>query len=303
VNGEVRFDYTTVGHVTADVMADGSRRAGGSAFYSALQAARLGQRVLIITRGAPREIEELLDPYRTELELEIRPARRTTTLQTSADGGGRTQRMLAWAGPIAGDLTIDTSILHLAPVARETPSRWRGRADFVGLTPQGLVRTWPTEGELPEEGAEISEVPLAPSLLPERCDAIVISETERESCAWLTSGTGSAGSIQAGTGEDIPLAEAASVVVAVTAEAAPTTIHLPGGAIARVEVPAIEHFRDDVGAGDVFAAAFFVALREGRSPQAAASLANAAAAVRIGGTGANAIGDRSAIEARLRAVA
>ena len=67
----MRFDYTTVGHVTVDVMADGSRRPGGSAFYSALQAARLGLRARVITRGvAPSEIEELLGALRGELELE-----------------------------------------------------------------------------------------------------------------------------------------------------------------------------------------------------------------------------------------
>ena len=51
-----RFDYTTVGHVTADVLADGARRAGGSAFYSALQAARLGRRALIITQGVGADV-------------------------------------------------------------------------------------------------------------------------------------------------------------------------------------------------------------------------------------------------------
>ena len=49
----LRFDYATVGHVTVDVLPDGSRRAGGAAFYSALQAARLGLRTLVITRGRP----------------------------------------------------------------------------------------------------------------------------------------------------------------------------------------------------------------------------------------------------------
>jgi 1D-myo-inositol 3-kinase len=273
----MRFDYTTVGHVTVDVMADGSRRAGGTAFYSALQAARLGLRTLILTQGVAEEIEELLGPYRDEIELEILPAPRTTTLQTLGSGAARIQRMLAWAGPIDEDVTIDSRILHLAPVARETSGRWRGNADFVGLTPQGLVRAWTGEG------ARISHVPLLASLVPERCDAIVMSRTERDSCASLTSDTGA--------------------VVAVTAAAAPTAIHLPGGEILHVEVPAIEDPGDDVGAGDVFAAAFFVALAEGRSALDAASFANAAAAVRIAGVGAGAIGERSAIEARLGAVA
>ena len=98
---EPRFDYTTIGHVTIDVLADGSRRAGGAAFYSALQAARLGQRTRIITQGVPAEIEALLEPYRDEFELEIIAAAQTTTLDTRGEGSGRTQRLLAWAGPIA----------------------------------------------------------------------------------------------------------------------------------------------------------------------------------------------------------
>jgi sugar/nucleoside kinase (ribokinase family) len=269
------FDYTTVGHVTADVLADGSRRPGGSAFYSALQASRLGQRALIITQGVVREIEELLEPYRSEFELVIVPAQQTTTLQTSAEGAARAQRVLAWAGPIAEDLAVDTAILHLAPVARETPRHWTGRADLVGLTPQGLVRAWE------RDGGTVEHVALEPAQLPERWDAIVISEAERQSCAWLVS-------------------DPAGLVVAVTNAAAPTAIHGRAAATVWVEVPAIEHFRDDVGAGDVFAAAFFVALNEGQPPAGAACFANAAAAVRIGGSGADAIGDRPAIEARLR---
>ena len=83
----MRFDYTTLGHVTVDVMADGSRRPGGGAFYSALQAARLGLRTLIVTQGNPREIEELLAPFAGELELRIRPAARSTVLATAGAGG------------------------------------------------------------------------------------------------------------------------------------------------------------------------------------------------------------------------
>ena len=68
-----------------------------------------------------------------------------------------------------------------------------------------------------------------------------------------------------------------------------------------VPVPTLAACVDDLGAGDVFAAAFFVALSEARSPLEAARFANAAAAVRISGAGAGAIGDRGAIDARLAA--
>jgi hypothetical protein len=272
-----RFDYATVGHVTIDVLPDGTRRPGGTAFYSALQASRLGLRTLILTRGAVAEIERLLEPYRAELELEIQPAELTTTLQTSGAGATRRQRLLAWAGPIEGEPRVDTSILHLAPVARESPRRWRGEARFVGLTPQGLVREWPAgEGEISLTAAD-------PAAFPQRCDALVLSEVEQDSCAELVSQA-----IRAGT------------VVAVTAGHHPTTVHVPGRGKLHVQTPATEEPGDDIGAGDVFAAAFFIALREGQPAANAAAFAAAAAALRIAGPGASAIAGRDAIEASVR---
>ena len=122
---------------------------------------------------------------------------------------------------------------------------------------------------------------------------IVISKSERASCSVLLSGeNGEPGA-----------AAARGAILAVTAESESTTIQLPGAETLAVPVPAIDRVSDDLGAGDVFAAAFFVALQEGQPAAAAAAFANAAAAVRIAGAGAGAIGDRAAIEQRLRAVA
>ncbi|MGD0452598.1 MAG: PfkB family carbohydrate kinase [Solirubrobacteraceae bacterium] len=282
MNHNLHFDYTTVGHVTIDVLEDGSRQAGGTAFYSALQAARLGRRALIVTCGRAREIEQLIEPYRDELELRVLPAPHTTTLRTAGSGSDRSQRVLAWAGPIAEKLVLDTSILHLAPVARESPSRWRGRADFVGLTPQGLAREWSAhDGQIEPTRPTPADADVAA-----RCDAVVVSEHERTSCAEL-----------------IATAAAAGAVVAVTAGARPNTILAPGREALELDVPALEHPVDDLGAGDVFAAAFFIALSGGRSALQAASFANAAAAVRMCGAGAGAIGGLAAIEARLSRVA
>lgn len=279
------FDYVTVGHVTVDVLsADSSRRPGGGAFYSALQAARLGLRTLIVTQGSPTEIEALLEPYHKELELRIIPAPATTTLDTSGLGAARTQRVLAWAGVIAETVTVDTSILHFAPVAREGIPTWRGHADFVGFTPQGLARRWDEDGS-----GEIAQSPLPTDrssldgLLPVGCSAIAISEQERAACAPLLSAATDAGA-----------------VLAITAGAGATSLYLPDGAVTRVQAPAVAHPRDDLGAGDVFAAAFFTSLHEGHSPEQAASNGNAAAAIRIGGVGADAVADRSAIEALVR---
>ena len=237
------YDYVTVGHVTIDVLADGTRRPGGTALYSALQAARLGLRTLILTRGVPAEIEGLLEPYRDELDLRVLPAEHTTTLQTVGEGLARHQRLLAWAGPIEGPIEVDTAILHLAPVARETPREFRDaglpradaahlphadaahpphadvahppthpphahdgpplQAEFVGLTPQGLVREWDAAGE-------IALVPLRPEQLPERCDAWVLSERERECCAEPAARATAGGTVVAVTAGDAPHRAAAA---------------------------------------------------------------------------------------------
>jgi sugar/nucleoside kinase (ribokinase family) len=288
------FDYVTVGHVTVDIIEDGDekaleerthgerahgkRRPGGGAFYSAVQAARLGLRTLILTKGRPQELEQLLEPYRGTIELRILPAEQTTTLATSGTGTKRRQRVIAWAGPMAEPIEVDTTILHLAPIARETPNQWRGRAEFIGITPQGLVRRWKDSDE-----QQISLVPIDPNDLPEHIDAVVVSDRERLLCE-----------------QAIGEMACSTPVIAVTAGGAPTTVVLPDGTAAQVPTPAVAQPRDDLGAGDVFAAAFFIALHDGLTPAEAAAYGNAAAAVRIASAGAQAIGDRAAVAGALR---
>jgi 1D-myo-inositol 3-kinase len=280
VQRALHFDYTTVGHVTIDVMEDGTRRAGGAAFYSALQAARLGKRALIVTQGVPEEIEELLAAYRGELELTIMAAAQTTTLATVGSGAARVQRVLAWAGPIEPQIEHDTAILHLAPVARETPSEWRGEAAFVGLTPQGLARRWARLG---------GQITLAPpperaQALASRVDAVALNALEQQSCAGL-----------------IDAASRAGALVAITDGERPCRLLLPGGEVHVLEIPALAEPLEDLGAGDVFAAALFTSLAEGSPALAAAGFATAAAAVRMSGRGAAAVGERRAIERRYAA--
>jgi sugar/nucleoside kinase (ribokinase family) len=270
------YDYVAVGHVTCDLLADGGeeiRRPGGTAFYGALQAARLGLRALILTQGVAPEVEELLAPYRDELDLHVIAAPQTTTLSTTGVGAGRSQRMLSWAGPMVGLPTIDARILHWAPIAKETPVRWEGKADFVGVTAQGLVRDWPN--------GEIQMVALDNAVLPDRFDAAVISEHELHACDALFS-----------------TAHAFGACVAVTAGSGPTTLHIDGEVL-KIPAADVPDVRDELGAGDVFAAALFVALVEGREPLDAAAFANTAAAVRIAGQGPAAIGARARIEAQL----
>ena len=276
----LRFDYAAVGHVTVDVLADGTRRAGGTALYSALQASRLGLRTVIVTQGVAGEIEELLAPYADELELRVLPALATTTLETTGSGSSRSQRVLAWAGELPERVEPESAIVHLGPVARETPARLDWDAAFLGLTPQGLVRSWPGRG---------GEIGLSPpageqEAVAGRCDAIVLNETERASCAELI-----ARGLEGGA------------TVAITAAAGGARLLFGSGQELAITRPRVENPPDDLGAGDVFAAALFVALYEGQPPARAGGVAAAAAAARLSGVGAAAIGGRSAIEARLAA--
>ena len=152
----MQFDYTTVGHVTVDILADGPRRPGGSAFYSALQAARLGLRAQILTRGCSAEIEVLLAPYRGELALGIEEAASTTMLHTSGAGEARRQRMLAWAGPIGRRPRGSIRRSCTSRRSRRAPTAPAGQR-FLGLTAQGLLRRWAEPG---------GEVTLAPPAAP-----------------------------------------------------------------------------------------------------------------------------------------
>jgi sugar/nucleoside kinase (ribokinase family) len=207
----------------------------------------------------------------------VLPAAQTTRLLTVGSGAAHRQRVLAWAGAMPDRVQTRASILHLAPVAQETPSRWDERPQLVGLTPQGLARQW--------RGPDRDFVLEAPGPEAEglagRCDALVLSEAERDSCQGL-----------------IDSATAVGASVAVTAGDRHTTV-LSSGTSVSLAAPTVERALDDVGAGDVFAAAFFVALAEGRPPPDAGAFANAAAAVRIRGRGPDAVARRAQIDAQL----
>ncbi len=267
--------YVAVGHVTVDVMPDRERRAGGTVLYSALQAARLGFAATIVTRGAPAEIEALLAPFAAELELIVQPAERTTTLETHGAGAARRQRVLAWAGPVDLAGLPPGEILHLAPVAAELTGRADGGWPFVGLTPQGFARRWDSDGAV--IGGCPADAALA--MIAGRCDAVVLSEAERADCAAL-----------------VARALAAGATVAVTAGGGATELIDAAGS-SRLPVRRLAAPVDDLGAGDVYAAAFFAALYDGEDAPGAARIAHAAAALRVQGTGAAAIAHAEEIQA------
>jgi sugar/nucleoside kinase (ribokinase family) len=279
---EGRPRYLAVGHVTVDVLPGDERRAGGTALYSAVQAARLGLEATIVTRGRAAELEPLLAPFAGELELIVQPATATTTLATAGEGEQRRQRVLDWAGPIDLARLPGAEILHLAPVAAELSGAARGGWPFVGITPQGLARRW--DGP----GGEIFLESVGPgsAMLAGRCDAVVLSDRERAACAAL-----------------LERAIAAGATVAVTAGAGATELLGRGGADEMLEFEPIAAPADDLGAGDVFAAAFFASLAAGDGRAEAARTAHAAAELRMLGIGPGAIAHAAEIRARAKQLA
>jgi sugar/nucleoside kinase (ribokinase family) len=267
-SAERRHDYVVVGHVSRDLLVPaGTEQAGGTAFYSGLQAARLGLRTLIVTAGVPGELDRLLAPWRAEFDVLVQPAAETTSFEASGTGFDRTLRLRSWAGPIATPAEeLDTAILHLAPVARETRAfdEAGAGAGFVGITPQGLIRRWGADGE-------IAHLPLGADELPQRLHALVISATELAACGVAMDAAverGAIASITAGEG-------GAEVITPEGVERAPAL---------RVVEPS-----DDLGAGDVYATAFFAALASGTRPRVAMQRGQAASFHKLSAPGPAAV--------------
>ncbi len=130
------------------------------------------------------------------------------------------------------------------------------QADFVGLTPQGWMRRWDEEGRVTPGPWEEANV-----LLP-RASAVVLSEED------------------IGGDEALAARWAARIrLLVVTRGAQGCTLYLGGQAHHLPAFPASEV--DPTGAGDIFAAVFFVRLWLGDTPLRAARLANCIAAASV----------------------
>jgi sugar/nucleoside kinase (ribokinase family) len=169
-------------------------------------------------------------------------------------------------------------IVHLAPLAREFDGDLVAafpEARLVGLTPQGWLRTWDDQGR-------VRRCPWPhPSTALERADAVVLSEEDVE--------------------EDWGVLEAyadQTHLLVVTQGARGCTVFESGR---RWQVPAYPAREiDATGAGDVFAAAFFLRLLDGGDPVRAAQFANCVASFAVEHVGPGGVPSPDAIEARMR---
>jgi sugar/nucleoside kinase (ribokinase family) len=267
--------YVVVGHVTVDLLPDGGRRLGGTASYAAVQAARLGLEVVVVTAGARAELEPLLNALGPRVDVRLQERAETTTFVNTGVGLEREQRVLAWAGPIDLDDVPDGAILHAAAVAREVDVRQlSARADLRVVTPQGTLRRWDEDGRV-----RLTHDPTW-SATPAGWDAALLSTHER---AYTEAG--------------VDAVLAAGGVVITTAADQPAILEV-GGARTLVPPPAIDVV-DDVGAGDVLAAAYAVRAHEGHDPLEALRWAQVAAGLHISREGLDGVPSRAEIDAVL----
>jgi sugar/nucleoside kinase (ribokinase family) len=257
----VELDYLVVGHVTRD-LTDGGFTFGGTVSYAARTALSLSCRVGVVTSAsADLDLGQVL----SEVRVTRFPASTTTTFENIYTADGRRQVLRGVADLLVPEMVPSqwkTKIAHLGPVARECdPALVHAFGDaFVGVTPQGWMRQWDEAGRVSRRRWEEAEQLLV------RADAVVLSE--EDVC-----------------GDESLIAQYATQarLLVVTRGAKGCDVHTRGR-VRSFPAPSVREI-DPTGAGDIFAAAFFVGLQRSGDPAVAACFANCIASCSVTRTG------------------
>jgi len=251
------INYLIIGHLTRDLTPAGPRL-GGTAAYAALTAHALGLRVGIVTSwGAELPLGNL-----KQIPIISFPADHSTTFENHYTENGRIQVVHMIAPNLDYHLIPEpwrqAPIVHLAPVAQEVePGLIRHfPTSLVGITPQGWLRGWDESGHV-----YASEWPEASFTLQQAGAAVlsihdVLKDENR-----------------------IEEMASASRILVVTEGVAGARVYWNGD-VRRFRAPHVDEV-DSTGAGDIFAAAFFVRLYLTRDPWESARFANHIAAASI----------------------
>jgi len=255
-------DYLVIGHVAHDLTPNGPRL-GGTAAYSALTARALGLRVGVVTASGP---ETSLAPLNDISVISLESPKSTTFENIYNNEHGRIQYVRAQAARIdlerVPESWRDASVIHLGPIAGEMDSSLpEGFSPaLLGLTPQGWMRQWGADARVFPTEWKNAEAALA------HAGAVVISREDVN-----------------GDDELIEHMAHQTRVLAVT-EAAAGAILYWNGDRRRFRAPQVQEV-DATGAGDIFAAAFFVRLFTTRDPWEATRFATLVASCSIGRVG------------------
>jgi sugar/nucleoside kinase (ribokinase family) len=242
-------DYLVIGHVAHDLTPQGPRL-GGTVAYSALTARALGLRPGVLTAAG---VETSLDALHG-IPVILQDSPQSTTFENIYTNNGRVQYLRAQAARLDMDNVPrswrQAAIIHLGPIAGEVdPVLPEGFSPTVlGLTPQG----WMRQSDADQRISSHAWTDAGPALA--RAGAVVISRED--------------------IGGDDELIEHMSHqtrVLAVTEGAAGSVLYWNGDR-RRFRAPEVPEL-DATGAGDIFAAAFFIRLYKTRDPWEAARFA------------------------------
>lgn len=250
-----RFDYLVIGHLTRDLAATGVT-AGGTVAYAGYTAHVLGSRTAVVTSAGPDLDVTSAFP---EMTVHCVPAAQTTTFENRYDGAERKQRLHALAARLEAEHVPAgwrrTPIVHLGPVAGEVDEEMihHFSNSLIGVTPQGWLRGWDEHGTVFAQRWE-----RARELLP-LAAAVVLSDEDLPDEALLQE------------------YRRWARLLALTHGAGGCTVYL-GDEARHFPAPSVPE-QDLTGAGDVFAAAFFIRLYQTKgNPWEAAAFANEMAA-------------------------
>jgi len=242
-------DYLVIGHVAHDLTPEGPRL-GGTAAYSALTARALGLRVGVVTSSGP---ETSLDALK-DIPVISLSFPQSTTFENIYTEHGRVQYLRAQARRIdfnsVPELWRDAAIIHLGPIANEMDSVLPKSfaPTLFGITPQGWMRQWDAKNRVSSREWTDAEPALS------KAGAVVISREDVN-----------------GDDELIEQMAHQTHVLAVTESAAGCVLYWHGDR-RRFRAPQVPEV-DPTGAGDIFAAAFFIRLLNTRDPWEAARFA------------------------------
>jgi hypothetical protein len=271
------FSYLIIGHVTRDIAPQGERM-GGTAAYAGLTAAAYGAGVSLVTSCPPAYDLSALDG----ILIHRIPSGRPTVFENRYTDNLREQWVRSTAEPL-GPVHLPQSwfspaIVHLAPVIGEVKP---GLLDLFArslrcVTLQGWMRT------IDGDGRVHASLPPEVEAAARGADASVFSLDD--------------------VGGDETLAvrlAALSPAAAVTRGAEGCRVYRQGTEVA-IPAPRVAVV-DPTGAGDIFAAVFFLRLKETGDPVEAGRLAVTLASLSVTRAGLASVPTRAEISAAKKA--
>lgn len=268
------LQFLVVGHLTHDIN-NGVKTTGGTPFYAALTAARMGLKTAVFTSALPGTEKPLVAQGIQVVNI---TAATNTTFENTYHGEERVQRLLEVGPEINVHLLPPewktTPMVLLGPLVQEVGPEFLAcfSNSLLGLSAQGWCRRWDDSKRVYHVIPDLNE-----SL--EKCHAIFLSR------------------------KDLPVSDVPKswlggrAILVLTEGSKGAVMHWHGG---RYRVPGFPAKVVDVtGAGDVFAAAFMVWYSRNQDPLESALFASAAASVKIAGSGERSIPSLRDVEERL----